>query len=163
MLTMLAKILKVLNSQVSPWQIGWAIALGLFAGILPFGLLTLLIILIVCLLTINLSTFIVVWGLTKGLMLLLADPLENLTWQYAQNDTLLKLLANTETLQLLHLHHTLTLGAFVLGAVLVVPVAWLSKVLVMQYRGRVMSSVEKWKLTQMLKASKLFALYEKLN
>jgi uncharacterized protein (TIGR03546 family) len=163
MLTMLAKILKVLNSQVSPWQIGWAIALGLFAGILPFGLLTLIIILIVCLLTINLSTFIVVWGLTKGLMLLLADPLENLTWQYAQNDTLLKLLANTETLQLLHLHHTLTLGAFVLGAVLVVPVAWLSKVLVMQYRGRVMSSVEKWKLTQMLKASKLFALYEKLN
>lgn len=163
MLTMLAKILKVLNSQVSPWQIGWAIALGLFAGILPFGLLTLLIILIVCLLTINLSTFIVVWGLTKGLMLLLADPLENLTWQYAQNDTLLKLLANTETLQLLHLHHTLTLGAFVLGAVLLVPVAWLSKVLVMQYRGRVMSSVEKWKLTQMLKASKLFALYEKLN
>jgi uncharacterized protein (TIGR03546 family) len=163
MLTMLAKILKVLNSQASPWQIGWAIALGLFAGILPFGLLTLLIILIVCLLTINLSTFIVVWGLTKGLMLLFADPLENLTWQYAQNDTLLKLLANTETLQLLHLHHTLTLGAFVLGAVLVVPVAWLSKVLVMQYRSRVMSSVEKWKLTQMLKASKLFALYEKLN
>ena len=163
MLTMLAKILKVLNSQASPWQIGWAIALGLFAGILPFGLLTLLIILIVCLLTINLSTFIVVWGLTKGLMLLFADPLENLTWQYAQNDTLLKLLANTETLQLLHLHHTLTLGAFVLGAVLVVPVAWLSKVLVMQYRSCVMSSVEKWKLTQMLKASKLFALYEKLN
>ena len=163
MLTILAKILKVLNSQASPWQIAWAIALGLFAGILPFGLLTLIIILIVCLLTINLSTFIVVWGLTKGLMLLLADPLENLTWQYAQNDTLLKLLANTETLQLLHLHHTLTLGAFVLGAVLVVPVAWLSKVLVMQYRSRVMSSVQKWKLTQMLKASKLFALYEKLN
>jgi uncharacterized protein (TIGR03546 family) len=163
MLTMLAKILKVLNSQVSPWQIGWAIALGLFSGILPLGLLTLLIVLIVCLLTINLSTFIVVWGLTEGLMLLCATPLENLTWQYAQNDTLLKLLANTETLQLLHLHHTLTLGAFVLGAVLVVPVAWLSKVLVMQYRSRVMSSVEKWKLTQMLKASKLFALYEKLN
>ncbi|HEY0923854.1 TIGR03546 family protein [Rheinheimera pacifica] len=163
MLTMLAKILKVLNSQASPWQIGWAIALGLFAGILPLGLLTLLIVLIVCLLTVNLSTFIVVWGLTEGLMLLFATPLENLTWQYAQNDTLLQLLANTETLQLLHLHHTLTLGAFVLGAVLVVPVAWLSKVLVMQYRSRVMSSVQKWKLTQMLKASKLFALYEKLN
>lgn len=163
MLTLLAKILKVLNSQVSPWQIGWAIALGLFAGILPFGFLSLLIILVVCLLTINLSTFILVWGLTEGLMLLLASPLEQLTWRYGQQDSLLKLLANTETLQLLHLHHTLTLGAFVLGALLLLPVAWLSKTLVLQYRSKVMNSVEKWKLTQMLKASKLYALYEKLN
>ena len=163
MLTLLAKMLKVLNSQASPWQIGWAIALGLFVGILPFGLLTVLIVLIVCLLTINLSTFIVVWGLTEGLMLLFATPLENLTWQYAQNDTLLKLLANTETLQLLHLHHTLTLGAFLLGAVLLLPVAWLAKVLVLQYRSRIMTSVQKWKIMQMLKASKLYALYEKMN
>lgn len=163
MLTLLAKILKVLNSQASPWQIGWAIALGLFAGILPFGLLTLLIVLIVCLLTVNLSTFIVVWGLTAGLMLLVADPLERLSWQYAQNDSLLTLLANSETLQLFQLHHTLTLGAFVAGAFLLLPVAWLAKVLVQQYRSRVMTSIEKWKIMQMLKASKLFALYEKLN
>lgn len=163
MLTLLAKILKVLNSQVSPWQIGWAIALGLFAGILPFGFLSLLIIIVVCLLTINLSTFILVWGLTEGLMLLLASPLEQLTWRYGQQDSLLNLLASTETLQLLHLHHTLTLGAFVLGALLLLPVAWLSKTLVLQYRSKVMNSVEKWKLTQMLKASKLYALYEKLN
>ncbi|GAB2908666.1 TIGR03546 family protein [Rheinheimera gaetbuli] len=163
MLTLLAKILKVLNSQASPWQIGWAIALGLFAGILPFGLLTLLIILIVCLLTINLSTFIVVWGLTSGLMLLLAAPLERLTWQYAQSDSLLALLASSETLQLFQLHHTLTLGAFVSGVLLLLPVAWLAKVLVQQYRSRVMTSIEKWKIMQMLKASKLFALYEKLN
>ena len=102
MLTLLAKILKVLNSAASPWQIGWAIALGLFAGILPFGLLTLLIVLIVCLLTINLSAFILVWGLTEGLMLLFASPLEQLTWRLAQHDSLLTLLANTEFLQLLH-------------------------------------------------------------
>lgn len=163
MLTLLAKILKVLNSQASPWQIGWALALGLFIGILPFGLLTLLLLLLVCLLTINLSVFLLVWGLTEGLMLLLATPLERLTWQYAQNDSLLALLANTETLQLLHLHHTLTLGAFVLGALLLLPVAWLAKVLVQQYRSRIMNTLEQWKVMQMLKASKLYALYEKLN
>ena len=96
-------------------------------------------------------------------MLLFADPLERLTWQYAQHDSLLTFLANNETLQLLHLHHTLTLGAFVLGAILLVPLAWLSKLLVQQYRARIMTSIEKWKIMQMLKASKLFALYEKLN
>lgn len=163
MLTILAKILKVLNSAASPWQIGWAIALGLFVGILPFGLLTLLIVLVVCLLTINLSTFLLVWGLTEGLMLVFATPLEQLTWRHAQNDGLLKLLADTEVLQLMHLHHTLTLGAFVLGSMLLIPVAWLSTVLVRQYRSRVMTNVQKWKLMQMLKASKLYALYETMN
>lgn len=163
MLTILAKILKVLNSAASPWQIGWAIALGLFVGILPFGLLTLLIVLLVCLLTINLSTFLLVWGLTEGLMLLFASPLEQLTWRLAQHDGLLKLLADTEFLQLLHLHHTLTLGAFVLGMILLWPVAWISTVLVRQYRSRVMTNVQKWKLMQMLKASKLYSLYENMN
>lgn len=163
MLTTVAKILKVLNSQASPWQIGWAVALGLFCGILPFGPLTLLILLLVCLLTVNLSVYFVVWALTEGLMLLLAQPLEQLTWHYARNDSLLQFLAASETAQFLHLHHTLTLGAFVLGLLLLVPLAWLSQLLVRQYRSRVMSSVEKWKLMQMLKASKLYALYEKLN
>uniref|UniRef100_A0A486XR49 DUF2062 domain-containing protein n=1 Tax=Rheinheimera sp. BAL341 TaxID=1708203 RepID=A0A486XR49_9GAMM len=163
MLSLLAKILKVLNSAASPWQIGWAIALGLFVGILPFGVLTLLIMLLVCLLTVNLTSFIVVWGLTEGMMLLLAAPLERLTWQYAQHNSLLQLLADSETLQLLHLHHTLTLGAFVFGLVLLLPIAWLSSVLVLQYRERIMQRVQQWKLTQMLKASKLFLLYEKLN
>jgi uncharacterized protein (TIGR03546 family) len=163
MLTLLAKIFSALNSQTSSWQIGWAVALGLFIGILPLGLLTFIILLIVCLFTVNLSIFFVVWGLTEGLMLLLATPLENVTWQLAQNKQLLQVLAQGETLQLLHLHHTLTLGSFILGLILLLPVAWLSSVLVQQYRSRVMSKVEKWKITQMLKASKFFSLYQKFH
>ncbi|MGI5309010.1 TIGR03546 family protein [Rheinheimera sp. WS51] len=163
MLTLLAKILKALNSQTSTWQIGWAVALGLFIGILPLGLLTFIILLVVCLFTVNLSIFFVIWGLTKGLMLLFAEPLESLTWQLAQNESLLTLLAQTETLQLLHLHHTLTLGSFILGLCLLLPIAWLSSLLVKQYRVRVMSKIEKLKITQMLKASSFFSLYQKLN
>ena len=84
MLTLLARILKVLNSEASPWQIGWGIGLGLLAGLLPFGLLTLLILLLVCLLTVNLATFLLVWGLCSGLMFIFGDALESLTWQYAK-------------------------------------------------------------------------------
>src|SRR5690606_16194854 len=156
MLTSLAKILKVLNSEASPWQIGWAIGLGLLAGLLPFGLLTLVILLIVCLFTINLSTFLLVWGLCSGLMFIFGDALEALTWQYAQQPGLLSLLASVETLQLLHLHHTLVLGAFVLGIVLLLPSAWLGSLLVAQYRLRVMSKMQQWKIVQLVKASKLF-------
>lgn len=163
MLTILARILKVLNSEASPWQVGWAIALGLLAGLLPFGFLTLLILLIVCLFTINLSTFIVVWGLCGGLMFLFGDALEALTWQYAQSPGLLNLLASSEFLQLLHLHHTLVLGAFVLGMILLWPVAWLGSFLVQQYRRRLMMKMQQFKIVQMLKASKIVRLYEKLN
>ncbi len=163
MLTLIAKILKVLNSEASPWQIGWAIGLGLLAGLLPFGFLTLLILLIVCLFTINLSTFLLVWGLFSGLMFIFGDALEALTWQYAQQPSLLQLLASTETLQLLHLHHTLVLGAFVLGLLLLLPIAWLGSLLVAQYRLRVMSKLQKLRIVQMLNATKLVQLYQKLN
>lgn len=163
MLTLIAKILKVLNSEASPWQIGWAIGLGLLAGMLPFGFLTLLILLIVCLFTINLSTFLLVWGLCSGLMFIFGDALEALTWQYAQQPGLLQLLASTETLQLLHLHHTLVLGAFVLGLLLLLPIAWLGSLLVAQYRLRVMSKLQKLRIVQMLNATKLVQLYQKLN
>ena len=163
MLTLFAKILKVLNSEASPWQIGWAIGLGLLAGLLPFGFLTLLIMLIVCLFTINLSTFLLVWGVCSGLMFIFGDALEALTWQYAQQPGLLQLLASTETLQLLHLHHTLVLGAFVLGLLLLLPIAWLGSLLVTQYRLRVMSKLQKLRIVQMLNATKLVQLYQKLN
>lgn len=163
MLTLIAKILKVLNSEASPWQIGWAIGLGLLAGMLPFGFLTLLILLIVCLFTINLSTFLLVWGLCSGLMFIFGDALEALTWQYAQQPGLLQLLASTETLQLFHLHHTLVLGAFVLGLLLLLPIAWLGSLLVAQYRLRVMSKLQKLRIVQMLNATKLVQLYQKLH
>lgn len=163
MLTLIAKILKVLNSEASPWQIGWAIGLGLLAGMLPFGFLTLLILLIVCLFTINLSTFLLVWGLCSGLMFIFGHALEALTWQYAQQPGLLQLLASTETLQLLHLHHTLVLGAFVLGLLLLLPIAWLGSLLVAQYRLRVMSKLQKLRIVQMLNATKLVQLYQKLH
>ena len=163
MLTLIAKILKVLNSEASPWQIGWAIGLGLLAGLLPFGFLTLLILLIVCLFTINLSTFLLVWGLCSGLMFIFGDALEALTWQYAQQPGLLQLLASTETLQLLHLHHTLVLGALVLGLLLLLPIAWLGSLLVAQYRLRVMSKLQKLRIVQMLNATKLVQLYQKLH
>lgn len=163
MLTLLAKILKVLNSEASPWQIGWAIGFGLLAGLLPFGFLTLIILLIVCLFTINLSTFLLVWGVSGGLMLIFGSALESLTWQYARDPGLLNLLASTETLQLFHLHHTQVLGAFVLGILLLVPAAWLGTVLVKQYRLRLMSKFQQLKIVQLLNASKLVQLYQKLN
>lgn len=163
MLTLFAKLLKVLNSEDSPWQIGWAVGFGVLAGLLPFGLLTIVILLLVCFFTINLSAFLLVWGVCGGLMLIFGGPLEALTWQYAQNPAFLQVLASAESLQLLHFHHTLVLGAFLLGLFLLFPLVWLSAFFVTQYRLRIMARMRKWKVVQILKASKLVQVYEKLN
>lgn len=163
MISLLAKLLKVLNSEVSPTQIGWAVALGLLAGLLPFGFLTLVVLVIVCLFRVNLTMFFVVWGISGGLMLFLGDGLESFTWQHARVDWLLQLLSSSETLQLLHLHHTLVLGACVLGLLLLGPVVWVSAFLVKQYRARLMAKIDKWKIVQIVKASKFYQLYEKFN
>ncbi len=160
MITLLAKLLKVLNSETSPWAIGWAVALGLMAGLLPFGFLTLVIIVVVCLFTVNLSIFFVLWGLTGGLMVFLGENLEAFTWQHARAEWLLELLASVEALQVLHLHHSLVLGAFVLGLFLLVPVLWISAFLVKQYRLRLMARVDRWRVVQLVKASKLYQLYQ---
>lgn len=163
MLSLIARMLKVLNSEASPWQVGWAVALGLLAGLLPFGLLTVVVLLVVCLFTVNLATFLLVWGLSGGLMLVFGDALEALTWQYAQQPGLLAMLASVETLQLFHLHHTLVLGAFVLGVLLLVPAAWLGSILVVLYRKHLRASVQRLKIVKVAKASKLVKLYEKLG
>lgn len=164
MVTLIAKLLKVLNSEASPWQIGWGVALGLMAGLLPFGLITLVVLLIACLFTINLTTFFVVWGATGGLMFIFGRQIEIFTWQVAHEQTwVLELLASTEILQVLHLHHTMVLGSFVMGLLLMIPVAFISVLLIKNYRLHLMTRMDKWKITQALKASKFFKLYESLN
>jgi len=159
MLSLFSKLLKVLNSEASPFQIGWAVALGVLAGLLPFGALTLLILLLVCLFTINISTFLLVWTLSKGLVWLLAAPIEQWAWGLGQNSGVLSVLAESEFLQFLHLHHTLTFGGLILGLVLFVPILFFSVWLVRQYRERVMTRVQKFRIVQLLKASKLAQLY----
>lgn len=163
MLTILAKILKILNSEASPWQVGWAIGFGVLAGLLPFGLLTLIVLLIVCLFTINLSTFLLVWGGSSTIMLVLGDPLEEQAWQYAQHPGLLRMLSGSEVLQLLHLHHTLVLGAFVVGLLILLPLAFAGAYLVKVYRRYLLARVRQLKIVQALKASKFVQLYQKLN
>lgn len=163
MLTVIAKVLKALNSEASPKQIGWGVAFGVMAGLMPFGLLTLIIIFIACIFTINLSTFLLSWGLSSAFSLVIGALIESLTWQYARHPGLLNLLSGSEALQVLHLHHTQVLGGFVLGLLLLLPVFWLVAKFVVVYRERVMSWVQKLRIVQVIKASKLAQIYNALS
>ena len=163
MLASLLKVIKILNSEASPWQIGWALALGVLTGLLPFGFLTLIILFVACIISINLSIFFLSWGLAALASFALSSPIEAITWQYAQAPGFLQFLANTEILQVLHLHHTSVLGSFILGLLLMLPLAWFGAFFVSVYRKRLRDTFLKLRIVQVGKASRIFQLYQRIS
>ncbi|WDE03822.1 TIGR03546 family protein [Thalassomonas viridans] len=160
----LAKLLKALSSDASPWQLALGIMFGMIFGLTPLlSLHNLLILFIVLFFRINLSTFLLAVPLFSGLgfflsplMAMLGEMLLTLdamkvpwTWLY-----------NTAFGQLSRFFHTLTLGSLATALVLAPGVLIFSKILIIQYREKVMDSIEKFKIIQLLKGSRFYRLYQ---
>lgn len=163
----IAKLLKALHSDSGPWSLAFGIALGMLAGLTPVDRLHMLLVLfIVLFLRVNLSTFLLAWGLFSILAFaldplmiaigdgLLSDPTLTATWTafYA-----------TSIGRLSQFYHSLTLGSLVLSLALFVPVLLIARVLVMQYRQRFLAWVEKWHVIQVIKSSRLYQVYQSLG
>ncbi|EWH11213.1 hypothetical protein DS2_05130 [Catenovulum agarivorans DS-2] len=167
MLTQIIKVFIALNSESSPRQIAYAIALGMVIGLTPlFSLHNLIVLLLAFLIRVHLGSFFVSWGVfaligaltaplfaALGQALLTENALHGL-WHSAYQITLFKLA---------HFHHTLTLGAFIIAGILFVPIAMLTQVLVVKYREHVMAFVMKLKIVQMLKGSRFYQFYLKVQ
>ena len=75
MITMFAKLLKVLNSEADPAQIGLAFSFSLLSGFLPFfSPINLVVLLLVLLLRVNLSAYLLGTAFFAGVAYVL-DPL----------------------------------------------------------------------------------------
>ncbi|WP_221796872.1 TIGR03546 family protein [Oceanobacter mangrovi] len=166
MLSSLAKLLKALNSETAPWQIALALCLALPVALTPFwGLHNLLILLVALLIRCNFSSFLVGLALFS-LLAMVVDPLsvrlgESLLANPALIDTWTSLYQN-DFWRLMGFNHTLTLGGFVIAMVAFAPLFVVLRVLINQYRHRVMVWVNKLKVVQVLKASKFYNLYQSL-
>jgi uncharacterized protein (TIGR03546 family) len=60
-------------------------------------------------------------------------------------------------------NNTVVMGSFVAGLVLVLPVFFLMKKLVIVYRENLEDRIKKWKIVQAIKGSKLVQLYERIR
>ncbi|MCA9481390.1 MAG: DUF2062 domain-containing protein, partial [Nitrospira sp.] len=75
MIKLLAKLLRVLNSETEPGQISLGFGLAMIAGLTPLlSLHNLLVLLLVCVLRVNLSAFLLGLALCTGIAYAL-DPL----------------------------------------------------------------------------------------
>jgi uncharacterized protein (TIGR03546 family) len=163
MLTLFARLLNALNSDSAPGQVAFAFSLSLFVGLMPFlSVFNLLILLLVLILRVNLSAFIF------GVMLFsligyLIDPLsaslgEAVLLAPGLQETWTSLYQN-EWMRVLAFNNTVTMGGFLIALVSLLPVTYLSRVLIIQYRHRVLAYINRLKVVQVLKASKVYALY----
>lgn len=166
MLTLIARLFKALNSDSAPGQVAFAFALAMIVGFTPFmSYINLIVLLVALLLKINLSAFILGAAVFSMLGYLL-DPMsialgEALLLNPELNSFWTSLYQN-DFLRLLEFNNSLTLGGFLIASAALVPVTWLSRMLVIQYRGKVLAWVEKLKIVQMLKASKFYYIYNSL-
>lgn len=163
----LAKLVKALNSDASPWQLAIGIMFGMIVGLTPFWRLHNIVILFVVLFfKVNIGTFLLALALFSTLAFVLDPTMVSMGEAILTADGLNAFwtaLYNTDIGQLSQLFHTLTLGSLVVSLVLCPVVLFASKFLIVKYRVHIMAYFEKLKIVQFLKSSRLYDLYQKLE
>lgn len=166
MLTIFAKLLKLLNSDQNPNHLALAVCFGLAVGLMPgFSAFLLIIVVLICVLKANLTLFFLVWGLFEGIAYVFDPVLHQLGYLLLTSDSLHSLwagLIQSSFWKLTAFNNSLVMGALVSILVLWVPVYLLSLWIVKSYRTRIQAFIEKWKVTQFLKGSKFYRVYQSL-
>ena len=160
----LAKLLKALHSDAGPWSLAFGIMLGIIFGLTPLlNLHNLLVLFVALFFRVNLSTFFLSWGVFSLLALML-DPLMNnlgetiLTGQSLQG--VWTWLYNTELGRLSQFYNTLTMGSLAVSLVAAPFILVISRLLVMQYRELFLAKIERWKVIEVLKGSRVYQIYQ---
>lgn len=166
-MNLFAKFLKIISSETNPWQIAFAIALGMIVGFSPLlRLHNVLILLLVLVFRINIASFILAIGVFSGLAFAVDPLMVNLGENILNASALQSLwsgLYSSSTGRLLQFNHTLTMGSFALGLVLFPIVLFASRVLIVQYREHIMSRVNKFRIVRILKASTFYQHFSGLG
>lgn len=163
MLSAIAKLLSALNSETEPGQISLAFCFAMIAGLTPlFSLHNLLVLLIVLLLRVNLSTFILGLAFFSGIAYLL-DPLFHLIGLAVLTagtlEGLWTALYNTTLFRLEKFNNSIVIGSLLFSLVLFVPIYLIANQMILRYREHVLAWVQKSRIMQAFKATKLYRLY----
>lgn len=167
MLEALAKIIKVLNSETDPWQISLAVCFGMVIGFSPLASPhNLLVLLAVLLLRVNLSTFLVAWSFFGALAFALDPLFHRAGLTLLTSKSLLGFwtaLYNTTWFRLDRLYNTVVMGSLAAALVAFFPLFLLINWTVRRYRIHIRDWVGKLKISQLVKASKLYAAYRNIS
>ncbi len=167
MLTMIAKLLKVLNSAAEPAQISLALCFSMVTGFSPFfGLPSLLILLIVLLLRVNLSAFLLGTAFFSAVSYLL-DPLFHriglAVLSLGGLNGLWTAMYNTTLWRISRFNNTVFMGSILVSVLCFIPLLLLSNLAIRRYREHVLAWVRKSRIMQAFMASRVYELYQKAS
>jgi len=163
-LKFLSKFVKAFRSGEKPWQIAAGFGVGFIIGLLPT--LTLQGVLLFCLLiffNINMAAGTMAWILSNMLAYFLDPIFHDIGFYILTGIPALKgiwtSLYNLPLAPLTRFNNTVVMGSFVSGLILFFPVFWGMKKLVVAYREDLEKRINKLKIVQFIKGSKVVQLY----
>ena len=167
MLTLLAKLLSILNSDANPSQIALAVTLAMLAGVNSlFSFIGLITLLLLFVFRANLSTYLALTAVFALLSFAFAPLLsafgESILAAPALTDTFTALY-NQDWFRLFSLNNSLVMGSAVASLVFCIPLFFIARVMVVKYRLAMMEFVNKFKVVQTLKASKFYNIYQSVK
>jgi uncharacterized protein (TIGR03546 family) len=167
MISTIAKILKVLNSETAPGQISLALCFALIAGLTPlYSLHNLAVLLLVLFLRVNLSSFIVGWVFFSGVAYILDPIFHRLGLALLTAPSLEGLwtsLYNILIFRLSKFNNSIVMGSVLFSLIFFLPAYFLSNMIINKYRDHILAWIRKTRLMQLLKGSKLFQAYEAVS
>jgi uncharacterized protein (TIGR03546 family) len=164
MITSIAKLLSILNSETEPSQISLAFAFSMAAGLTPFfGIHNLVVFLLVLVLRVNLSAFLLGTALFSALAYAL-DPifhiigLKLLTWD-AMRGTWTQMY-DIPIFKVARFNNTIFMGSIVSAIILFVPFVLAGNLFIRKYRKHILSYVEKTRIVQAWRATSMYRMYQ---
>jgi uncharacterized protein (TIGR03546 family) len=164
LLKLLQSLVKALNSEGTPGQVAAGIALGAVFGLTPLmNLHNLVLFVLAVVLNVSFPGVMLGWALclpvgfaldpvfdAVGRLLLVGTPalLPLWTWCY-----------NTPIVAITNFNNTIVLGSVVVWAAALVPLFFVLRWLVTTYRATVYARLQRTKLFQAVKASRVYNIY----
>lgn len=165
-LQFLQQLFKALNSEGTPGQVGMGMAIGLCFGLTPLVSLHNLVVLAIAMLsTVSMAGVFLGWAIATPIGFVLDPLFDRIGMAILTQDALAPFftwVVNTPVVALSRLNNSIVLGSLVVWLVLLVPMFFVFRVLVARYRADVYAHVQKWRVVQVVKTSRMWDLYRTL-
>lgn len=159
----IAKVFAALNGEVSPRQIAAGFAVGAWIGLLPFGILPTVLLLLSLVVNVNLAILFVATALFE-IFGFAFDPLANRIGfaLLVKADGLREFwtqLYNMPVVPYTRFNNTIVMGSVVLGLVLLAPLYFLARVGVEAYRTKYRDRIRGSRFMKAVQASTFYKYY----
>jgi uncharacterized protein (TIGR03546 family) len=162
------KLLKVLHSDTSPNQISAGFVFGMILGLTPlFNLHNLVVVILLLILNVNIAMSILAFGIFSGFAYIFDSLFHDIGYYFLVELKNLKdfwtSVYDVPILSLTNFNNTVVFGSLFTSLVLFIPIFYLTKFIVVNYRSFLLEKFRKWKIVQLIKSSRWYQYYEKFG